>query len=476
MMVTDLAIWRAFGPSRLDIDVERRLLAAVQECTDPADFLERGQLTAALRGDNAEAMWAVGCARAKVEAEPSDVTMSWVLLAAMRGHVGAILGLACELVALATDMRHRPYVVRGFEIEAGNGPCTPSRLNRLALEWSRLVGPFLERHDAIAELLAGDRKLELPKKVILPNVDAKRSTPSRDVVLSGATLRVVDQVGDPESREGRPLVASYGHLTSPFSLAAPRARLDVIGTALRMEFPQYETVIGEILADARLMALAGNPWLRLRPILFVGRAGVGKSRLARRIGELAGIGCATLSGAGSDNRALAGTARGWAGVQPSFPILAIKQIGIANPLICIDEIDKVSSRHSVSIYGTLLSLMERETSRRYYDEALLSVCDLSQISWIVTANSLDPIPAPLLSRVRVFDLSKSEPASPDVIIENVLRDIADEFGIASSRLPEIEPAARAKLQKALASGASIRAVRAVIAGYLARSEPTPAIN
>src|SRR3546814_7689042 len=113
---------------------------------------------------------------------------------------------------------------------------------------------------------------------------------------------------------------------------------------------------------------------------------------------------------------------------------------IANPLLSVDESDKadVSSRNG-SVANTLLGMLEPETATRWLDECLVTECDISQISWVLTANTTAGIPEPLLSRLRIERVGGPGPEHFDSVLESILRDAAAELGVAPMLLPPLEP-------------------------------------
>src|SRR5690606_4634128 len=125
-----------------------------------------------------------------------------------------------------------------------------------------------------------------------------------------------------------------------------------------------------------------------------------------------------------DNRDLQGTARAWSTAEPSAALRAIKDGGIANPLILVDEIEKAgASRHNGRIVDTLLSLLEAETARAWYDECLCVAADLTAINWIVTANTLAGIPEPLRNRLTIVQVGHPGAADFNAILGGIRQEI-----------------------------------------------------
>src|SRR3546814_18213255 len=113
---------------------------------------------------------------------------------------------------------------------------------------------------------------------------------------------------------------------------------------------------------------------------------------------------------------------------------------IANPLLSVDESDKadVSSRNG-SVANTLLGMLEPETATRWLDECLVTECDISQISWVLTANTTAGIPEPLLSRLRIERVGGPGPEHFDSVLESIRRDAAAQLGVAPMLLPPLGP-------------------------------------
>jgi ATP-dependent Lon protease len=199
--------------------------------------------------------------------------------------------------------------------------------------------------------------------------------------------------------------------------------------------PLVDRVVGELILAQRM----GQAYFRTAPLILAGRSGVGKSRFARRLMHHAGAAGTEISAAGSaDNRALAGTARGWGTAQPCLPLIIMRSHGVANPVVVVEEVDKTSSsRYNGRLTDTLLLMIDRITCKRYFDDCLLVPADLSAVSWIMTANDTEKIDPLLRSRCTVLSMPGPRPEDFPVILSSIVQDIADEFGVSANDLPTV---------------------------------------
>ncbi|CAA7623041.1 hypothetical protein MCP1_390005 [Candidatus Terasakiella magnetica] len=272
---------------------------------------------------------------------------------------------------------------------------------------------------------------------------------------------------------------SWSLLNQPMRLAGGGVDPDQFEAALKAEFPWLSAAIERITDDLRLHSLVPGPkWFHCRPLLLVGPPGIGKSRFARRLADLAGLGMRTMSLAGSaDSQDLRGTSRGWSTAQPSAVLRTIRDHASANPLILIDEVDKsATSNQNGRAVDALLAMIEPETGHAWHDECLCRDVDLTAVNWVLTANNTIHIPGPLLSRLGIVRVGRPPPSAFAGIISGILADIAGDLGLKTDDLPQLAPEVIEHLTRRFRGGTSIRrlqsAVRRALAASL-RSPPAP---
>jgi ATP-dependent Lon protease len=252
-------------------------------------------------------------------------------------------------------------------------------------------------------------------------------------------------------------------------------KLDIVAAAASMEKTHYgmkdpKDRILEYLATIKLrMDQGGEKIVRAPAIFLVGLVGTGKTTFAYSLAETMGRKFARIpfGGLGSA-RDLRGKSRLFAEAEPGAIVKAIKDAGSWNPIVLLDEIDRVGAEERADIMGVLVELLDPTQNNRFLDHYLDYPIDLSQVLFVATANNTTNVATAVLDRLELIQMpSYSDEEKIHISREFLLPKGMKEAGLLQTQLtisPEVWPV----VARPLGYDAGIRTLQRTIAALCRR--------
>lgn len=169
------------------------------------------------------------------------------------------------------------------------------------------------------------------------------------------------------------------------------------------------------------------------PVLLAGPPGVGKTAIVREVAKLLGVAFKQIDMATvTSGFVLSGSSTAWSDAKAGCIVDLLREGIAANPIIILDELDKSSVDAKFNPLGGLYTLLEKEAAEQFIDEALNIPINASHILYTATANNLDCIPAPLLSRFMVINIDDVKGEHHKVVSQSIYRSVLKKESMESA--------------------------------------------
>jgi ATP-dependent Lon protease len=234
---------------------------------------------------------------------------------------------------------------------------------------------------------------------------------------------------------------------------------------LKAYFPNSVEFIEFVEGFVRLSLKQDYPVFYFPPVLLVGPAGIGKTAVVNDLAKLVGVLVRQVDlAATTAGMVLGGMSTQWSDAKTGVVIDLLRDGEFANPIVILDELDKASLDAKHDPLGPLYPLLEADTAAKFIDEALDMPSNASHVLYVATANQLDTIPKPILSRFTVLHIQDISPEQHRTVTQSIYRSLLTSHNCQGL----FKPAVDASVVNAL-SQQSPRQIKAVLRRAMAKA-------
>lgn len=256
--------------------------------------------------------------------------------------------------------------------------------------------------------------VDLPRfERAVPVFEMKQLRDTRQKISSDKEARFLKLLQSAEKNNGFRLIPAWDDLPARFA-------------TLRTNFPNFSEVLDALECELILSAVQPPDRFRVAPLLLAGDPGIGKTLLASEFAKSLGLPFAKISAGGAQGPFdFVGTSRNWSNAHPGRVFELLAQSDSASGVLLIDEVDKMAQDPRNPILPALLDLLEGDSSRQFRDEACAVTFDASRLIILLTANDLDAIQKPLMSRLQVYKAEAPTAPQRSVIIRRLVEKLQE---------------------------------------------------
>lgn len=209
---------------------------------------------------------------------------------------------------------------------------------------------------------------------------------------------------------------------------------------IRQQHPHFNEVTDYIEQQLTLSALLNSGVIRLEPIILNGSAGIGKTRYVYDLAAMLNIYVEIINcGSVSNGFEISGASQVWRTGRPGRVVEAVLNAQVINPIVVLDELDKVKQYDQYNVMDSFYALLEPLSAQNFKDEGLNVATNCSHINWLATCNDLQRLPAAIQSRFRCFNISQPSTGQMADVVRSLFLSLTKEHVWGShfdSQLPD----------------------------------------